>query len=179
MILVDIDEITPCLVDVLTGEVINTEVISVRKSILSNFTKDNGWYVDWQSLADTCEVYALVIERTYSFQGMIALHNDEDSKTAFIDWAVASPENNPLISPVKKYNGVGGHLFAIAAERSIKYGYEGAISGFAASMELVDHYVKAFNAEHIGFLHPYQVFIDEENGKKLREVYTYEWKNEL
>mgnify|MGYP006990162738 CR=1 FL=1 len=34
----------------------------------------------------------------------------------------------------QKYVGVGGHLFAIAADKSIEWGYEGAIHGFAAKL---------------------------------------------
>ena len=69
----------------------------------------------------------------------MAIHDDINSKTAFIDWAVASPENNPQIMPVKKY------------------------------------YIKEYGAEYLGYLHPYQIFIDEEHGRRIREVYTYEW----
>lgn len=110
---------------------------------------------------------------------MLAVHNDKNSKTAFMDWAVASPENNKYLFEEKKYYGVGGHLFAIAAEKSIEYGYGGAISGFAANSDLVNYYHKAFGAELIGLLHPYQIFISEPNAQAIREVYTYEWTDEL
>ena len=78
----------------------------------------------------------------------------------------------------KKYSGVGGHLFAIAAQRSEEMGYEGAITGNAANKELVEHYQEVFNAQHIGMLHPYQVFVDSSDSAKIREVYNYEWTNE-
>lgn len=180
MICVDIDELTPCLKDNLTGEIIDTEVIRLmRKSVLAKFTKENCWYVNWIELAEEAEIYALVIKGTFSIQGLIAVHDDTASKTAFIDWAVASPENNTQFYPEKKYNGVGGHLFAIAAEKSIQYGYGGAISGFAANRALMDYYIKEFAAYPICQLHPYQIFIDEEQGQKIREVYSYEWTNEI
>mgnify|MGYP006988879921 FL=1 len=39
-----IDDFTPCLKDNLTGEVVNTEVIRIRrKSFLSKFNRKNGW----------------------------------------------------------------------------------------------------------------------------------------
>ena len=48
MINVWIDEITPCLQDAKTGEFLPTEVIQVvRKSFLSKYNKDNGWYIEW------------------------------------------------------------------------------------------------------------------------------------
>ena len=71
----------------------------------------------------------------------------------------------------QKYIGVGGHLFAIA----IEWGYEGAIHGFAANEDLLKHYMNVFHAEYLGMLHQYQFFIDEEQAKKLLEVYHYEW----
>jgi len=75
----------------------------------------------------------------------------------------------------QKYVGVGGHLFAIAADKSIEWGYEGAVHGFAANAELLKHYMDVFHAEYLGMLHQYQFFIDEEQAKKLLEVYHYEW----
>lgn len=48
MVNVLIDEITPCLKDALTGDVVETEVVAIqRKSFLSKFCKKNGWYVNW------------------------------------------------------------------------------------------------------------------------------------
>ena len=55
MINVYIDEFTPCLKDGKTGELIQTEVIRVRrKSFLKKYNKKNGWYVNWASLAEDC-----------------------------------------------------------------------------------------------------------------------------
>ena len=129
-------------------------------------------------MIDHSEIFALVLEGTVSIQGLIAVRNDPDSQTAFIDWAVASPENNRIVSGYKKYIGVGGHLFAIAAKKSADYGYGGAISGFAANRDLMEYYIKHFGAEPICMLHDYQIFIDEVNAQKIQEVYTYEWTDE-
>ena len=176
MIYVGIDELTPCLKDSLTGEIIDTEVVPInRKSVLERFTKQSGWYTDWGALYDKADIYALVIKGTYSIQGLIAVHNDMASQTAFIDWAVASPENNTFLTDYKKYIGVGGHLFAIAVQKSEEYGYDGAVSGFAANKELMNYYIKAFNAEPVCMLHPYQIFISEDDSKRIKEVYTYDW----
>ena len=73
---------------------------------------------------------------------------------------------------------MGGHLFAIAAQRSDELGYDGYITGFAANMELVNHYKSTFNAEHIGMLHPYQIIISEKEAHKIREAYDYEWTDD-
>ena len=124
------------------------------------------------------EIYALVVKGSVSIQGLIAVRPDDDMKAAFVTWMVAAPWNNPMISENKRYNGVGGHLFAVAAQKSLEYGFNCAISGFAANRELMEHYCEAFNADAICMLHPYQIFISEEEGQKIREVYSYEWTDE-
>ena len=78
----------------------------------------------------------------------------------------------------KKYLGVGGHLFAIAVDRSIEAGYDGVVTGNAADIELVNHYCEVFGAIHLGIIHPFQFFIDEVNAKRIKEVYDYEWTDE-
>jgi len=65
MICVDVDLITPCLKDAVTGEMVDTEVIRIRrKSFLRKYNKKNGWYVSWEKLANDHEIYALVIHGT-------------------------------------------------------------------------------------------------------------------
>lgn len=106
---------------------------------------------------------------------MVGVRNDKDSHAAYLHWACTAPHNNRHEFGSQKYVGVGGHLFAIAADKSIEWGYEGAIHGFAANEELLRHYIDVFHAEYLGMLHQYQFFIDEEQAKNLLEVYHYEW----
>lgn len=179
MINVYIDEFTPCLKNAKTGELVQTEVIRIRrKSFLKKYNKKNGWYVNWELLADENEIYALVVEGSVDIQGLVAIAKDENLKAIYIAWMCTNPENNKLINDEVKYLGVGGHLFAIAAQKSVEYGFDGYMYGFAANRELLDHYVSVFNGEHIGVLHPYQFAIDEENAAKIMEVYDYEWTDE-
>lgn len=85
MINVIIDEFTPCLKDVNTGELVQTEVIRIkRKSFLKKYNKKNGWYTNWEKLADENEIYALVIEGTVDIQGLIALTPNKDMKAVYI-----------------------------------------------------------------------------------------------
>ena len=77
-----------------------------------------------------------------------------------------------------KYFYKGGHLFAIAAKKSCDFGYNGLMTGFAANKKLLNHYCEVFEADHIRILHPFQFAIDEENAKKIMEVYDYEWTDE-
>ena len=77
----------------------------------------------------------------------------------------------------QKYSGVGGHLFAIAADKSIQWGYDGMMYGYAANEALLKHYVETLHAEFIGIAHQYHFIIDEAAAKRLLEVYHYEWNN--
>jgi hypothetical protein len=174
-----IDEFTPCLKDAKTGELVQTEVIRIRrKSFLKKYNKKNGWYVNWDSLADENEIYALVVEGSVDIQGMVAIARDDNIQAVYIAWMCTNPENNKLINDEVKFLGVGGHLFAVAAQKSVEYGFDGYMYGYAANVELLEHYVKMFNGEFIGILHPYQFAIDEVNAAKIMEVYDYEWTDE-
>ena len=171
-----IDEFTPCLKDAKTGELIQTEVVRVvRESFLRKYNESNGWYVDWASLLAENEVYALVVKGTVDIQGLVAVADDNDAGALYVSWACACPENNKLITDEPRYKGVGGHLFAIAAQVSIDHGYDGYLYGFAANAKLLKHYVDVFGAEHIGVLHPYQIAIDAARAKRIIEEYDYEW----
>lgn len=179
MIHVDIDELTPCLKDVRTGELVQTEVIRIkRKSFLKKYNKKNGWYTNWDSLVDEHEIYALVIAGTVDIQGLIAIASNDEMNAIYISWMCCSPDNNKLLTANIRYSGIGGHLFAIAVRKSIHYGYEGFLYGFAANDSLMQHYINTFHGEKIGILHPYHFAIDGKNAKSIMEVYDYEWVDE-
>lgn len=179
MIMVYIDEFTPCLKDALSGELVPTEVIRIRrKSFLRKYNRRNGWYVDWDCLADENEIYALVVEGSVDIQGLVALARDEAAGATYITWMCSSPANNHLINDTVRYLGVGGHMFAIAAQKSVDWGFDGYMYGFAANQDLLKHYLSVFRAEHIGILHPYQFAIDATVARKIMEVYDFEWTDE-
>ena len=130
MITFTIDTLTPCLTETSTGEIFETEVIQLkRKSFLSKFNKRTGWYVNWSKFEDDVEVYALVLKGSVDVQGLIALRYDECAKAVHIVWACTAPWNNKIESRSPRYQGVGGHLFAIAADLSFQHGYEGYLFG--------------------------------------------------
>jgi hypothetical protein len=52
------------------------------------------------------------------------------------------------------------------------------MTGFAANETLEKHYVENFDAIRIHMLHPYQILIPEEAGKRIKEIYTYEWTDD-
>ena len=87
---------------------------------------------------------------------------------------MAAPQNNKELVATKRYNGVGGHLLAIAAQKSMEYGFNGDMTGFAMDEKLVNHYCDIHGAEYLGVLHEFQIAFDAVASKKLMEVYTYE-----
>ena len=179
MICIDIDDLTPCLIDTSTGETVETEVIRVkRQSFLSKFTEKNGWYTNWKNLVKNNEIYALVVKGSVDIQGLIAIEDNSDYGAVYISWAVAAPMNNPELYDSKKYNGVGGHLLAIAIDRSIELGHKGDVTGFCRNEQIMNHFVDAYGADPIGILHPYQIGIYGSAANKIREVYDYEWTDD-
>ena len=171
-----IDEIVPCLKDTQTGNIEETVVFKIEsRAYLKKFQKSNGWHINWYNLPRDVELYALALKADNTIQGLVAIRNDKDSNAAYMHWACTAPHNNKHDYGKQKYTGVGGHLFAIAADKSIEWGYEGAVHGFAANEQLLQHYINVFHAEYLGMLHQYQFFIDEDQAKKLLEVYHYEW----
>lgn len=171
-----IDEIVPCLKDTVTGEIKETVVFKIEsRTYLKNFQKNNGWHINWNEIPKDVEVYALALKDDNSIQGLVSVKNDKDSYAAYLHWACVAPQNDIYTYGKQKYTGIGAHLFAIAADKSVKWGYEGAIHGFAANQQLLEHYINVFHANYLGMLHQYQFFIDEDAAKKLLEVYHYEW----
>ena len=171
-----IDEVVPCLKDTETGELKETVVFKIEsRKYLKQFQKKNGWHIDWNLIPRDVEVYALALKDTNEIQGLAGIRNDKDSHAVYLHWMCTAPHNNKHEFGKQKYVGVGGHLFAIAADKSIQWGYEGVMHGFAANEDLLEHYIKSFGAEYLGMLHQYQFLIEENKARELLEVYQYEW----
>lgn len=174
-----IDDFTPCLKDNFTGELVDTEVIRIRRSsFLQKYNKKNGWYVDWANLLDNSEVYALVVKGTVDIQGLVSIQNHKESNATYIQWMCTAPQNNKKFTDTPKYSGVGGHLFAIAGEKSFQAGFNGDVFGFAADKALLAHYIEKLNATEIGILHPFHFGIFTDEMKSIMEVYTYDRTDE-
>ena len=180
MITFQIDEFTPCLKEVATGEIYDTEVVRIkRKSFLSKFNKKTGWYVNWSKFPEGTEVYALVLKGTMDIQGMVAIRYDNDSQAVYILWGCTAPENNVWEYGKKRFAGVGGHLFAIAAELSVKAGYDGFVVAEAMDQELFDYYITEFGALPLPPINnPFRFMISDSMSSRIREVYEYEWTDE-
>ena len=170
-----VDELTNCLIDNDSGDEMDTEVIYIDDwNILENYNKTNGWYVNWQDWPENTEVYAIRVVGSNDYEGLISVFPNESYQSADIRWAVAAPHNNPQIvgHNNKRYDGVGGHLFAIAAQCSIDWGFDGGIVGNASKETLLEHYVEIFNAIPARIRHPYHFVIPPQMGRNLLEQYT-------
>ena len=127
-----IDDIVPCLKETVTGDLKETVVLKIQsRSYLKDFNSKNGWRINWSKVPKDVEVYALAICGSNEIQGLIGVKNDPNAKAAYIHWACTAPQNNKHDFGSQKYEGVGGHLIAIAVEKSLEWGYEGVVYGYA------------------------------------------------
>lgn len=181
MITFKIDELTPCLKDTETGEFYDTEVVRLkRKSFLSKFNKKTGWYINWSEFPKDIEIYALVLKGTMDIQGLIALEYDSDAQAVHILWGCTAPHNNIWQYGTQKFKGVGGHLFAIASDLSMQKGYDGFVYGEAMDADLYQYYIEEFKALPLPpRSNPYCFMLSDEATKNIREVYAYEWTDEI
>lgn len=166
---IEIDKFTPCLLEKSTGKIINTCYSIAEKSDLKSLRK-KGWNFNWLDggLKDST-VYKLCLENDKVIQGLIAVTEFPRDKALYINLAESAPHN---LGKNKKYEGVGGHLFALAANESLNKGYGGFLFLDAKNIELVDYYHEKFGATLLGMPHPYRMFIDEDNAARLLDIYT-------
>ena len=164
---IQIDTFTPCLEDTRTGEFKSTIYSRASQEELSLL---RGWNFDWQhpSLAEA-EIYKLCLKGSKNIEGLVAVTRFDRDKAVYVNLAESAPHN---LGKDKRYSGVGGHLFAIAAQRSKDLGYGGFFFMDAKNRELVQHYQEALGATLLGIPHEYRMFVDEEAAEKLLSVYT-------
>ena len=170
---VEIDKITACLEDS-EGNPHDTVFYRIEDvNILKGFTKRSNWHVNWSKLYSNYDIYALALKDSpLEFQGLAAISNDEDAGVTLLHWAVAAPHNNPLLG-VKRYIGVGGHLFAIAIHESIKAGFGGIVVGHPSNKKLYVHYqeklgAKDFSIGPLAYGYGFTIVLE---GMEAREVY--------
>ena len=175
-IIIDADEFVPCLRDNSTGKLVDTVVARIDRKELSGYNKKSGWYVNWNQMPKDASIYKLTVKGDSEIQGLIAMTPKSDHQAMFLNWIVSAPHNNPLLlnGKPKRFEGVGGHLMAIAAKESLDQGFGGAAYGFARNKELMQYYIKQFGATHLPIEHPFEVYYDEDVMMKLLEVYNYE-----
>lgn len=162
-----IDQFTPCLLDTKTGKLIDT---SFSPASTEELRKVKGWGFDWTDKALLQDqVYKLTVAGGDEIQGLVAIRRMERDRAIYVHIAESAPHN---LGVGKRFSGVGGHLFAIAAQKSVEAGYGGFFFMDAKNVELVRHYQKTLGAIHLGMPHEYRMIVEEEAAAHLLEVYT-------
>jgi len=139
-----IDKLTPCLIEVSTGKVFQTTFSIASESDISGL-KEKGWLFDWTDEAlQKTNIYKLLLKGDDVIQGLVSA---EVVRGAVYVHLVESAPHNRGIS--KQYEGVGGHLFAIAIKLSFVNGFDGYIFFDAKNLELVKHYSDMLGATRI------------------------------
>jgi hypothetical protein len=166
---VKIDKFVACLED-RAGNILKTESVRLAAKDLKGFTQRSGWYINWEKEAKAMEVYGLRLAGDTEIQGLISLTDDPENNAVKLGWVSAAPWNQGKLGE-KRYSGVGGHMFAIAAQRSVDLGYNGYMWGIAKNETLARHYVNKIGARRIG--NSYRITFNEATAKALLEKYAW------
>lgn len=143
----EIDKLTNSIENILTGDSFSTEVSIISKTDLKTIVKKSGWLFDWvkEAKLPDRDVFKLTIVNNLNvIQGLVSLTVKEDHVVMHL--IESAPFNK---GHSKVYTGVPGNLVAFACKLSFQRGCEGYVS-FMAKTKLIDHYVQALGAVHVG-----------------------------
>lgn len=144
-IAIRIDNLTHCLRNRRTREIVKTEYCPVTLSEVKGLNK-KGWRFDWTlPFGNGYTVYRLSILGDKEIQGLVALKTEKETRAVNIDIVESAPAN---IGRGGRYEGVGGHLFAIAAKISIENGF-GGYTYFITKSTLAEHYNRELGARMV------------------------------
>ena len=165
-----IDRLTPCLVEVSTGKVLQTTFATASDSEITGLNK-SGWFFDWRDKAlQNTNIYKLLIKGDNTVQGLVAAEVVRGA--VFIHLVESAPHNRGL---AKQYEGVGGHLFAIAIKLSMVNGFGGYVYFDTKNLELASHYSETLSATRIpSRQHEYRMEVLEDVAQKIIDEYTLE-----
>ena len=122
-----------------------------------------GWKFDWsRTEKNGYIIYELFLADDETVQGRISLRID--GGVADVDIVETAPHN---YGHTGKYQGVGGHLFAIACQVSMEAGCDGFVA-FTAKSDLIAYYQKVLNAQ---VARGQRMYIDEVAADILMEKY--------
>ena len=144
---IEIDKLTNSILNTISGESFQTDVLPVTKADLKNITKKNGWLFSWVSenkIIDRQVLKLIVCDSPDVIQGLISISDYEDH--FYLHLVESAPFN---LGKDKLYEGVPGNLFAFTCKTSWDRGYEGFVS-FTSKTKLIEHYEKSLGATHVG-----------------------------
>ena len=137
---IEIDQLTNSIVNVISGEVFQTEFAKVK----AKEVKKKDWLFDWhfELKNKSNEVYKMTtVGNKDVIQGLVSIQRRDD-------YVYVSLVENAYFNRGKDkiYVGVGGNLFAYACKISKEIGHDGFV-GFDAKTRLIEHYNKTLGAE--------------------------------
>jgi len=165
-----IDKLTPCLEEVSTGAIFQTTFSIVDPDDITNL-QDKGWNFNWTDKElNRSNIYKLQLENDDVIQGLVSAEVVRGA--VYVRLVESAPHN---LGHIKKFDGVGGHLFAIAIKLSFAMGFEGHVFFETKNDSLAEHYSEKFGANLIPTrVHKYRMEIDEINAKILLDNYSLE-----
>lgn len=156
-----IDKLTDCLVERKTGKIVETQYKKRTTPIKAKEYK--GWNFKWNTTENNGYViYELFLKDSDIVQGRISLKID--GGVADVDIVETAPHN---YGHEGIYEGVGGHLFAIACQCSLEAGCDGFVA-FTSKSNLVEYYMETLNAQIVSGR---KMYIDEEVANILLDKY--------
>jgi len=160
-----VDDNTPCLRDQATGQLVETRYSRATAPELAGFA-GLGWSFDWaEELSKGREVYKLQLAADDVIRGLVSLSVDPVGGICEVFLVESAPSN---LGTRGRYKGVGGHLFAIACQRSVESGLGGYVA-FNAKTGLIEHYARSLGARQVG--RSQRMVIDEQAARKLIAQY--------
>lgn len=165
-----IDKLTPCLIEVSTGAIKQTTFsLATAKDTLA--LQSRGWHFNWAARdLMRSNIYKLQLKGDSVIQGLVATEFFRGA--VCVNLAESAPHNRPSN---KLYEGVGGHLFAIAIKLSMAVDCGGYIFFDAKNIELARHYEETFGANLVGSkINKYRMEIDVDAAQELIKKYTLE-----
>ena len=142
-----VDKLTNSILNTISGDSFDTEVLRLTNADLKHTTKKNGWNFNWSAeLKDNKkEVFKLTIPHNSNIiQGLLSLTLEPDHVYMHL------LENAPFnIGQNKLYEGVAGNLVAHACKVSFQQGFDGFVA-FTAKTKLIEHYQKTLGAYTLG-----------------------------
>ena len=144
---IEIDKLTNSILNTVSGDSFQTDVLPITKSDLKNITKKNGWLFSWASenkIIDRQVLKLVIRDNPDIVQGLISISDYGDH--FYLHLVESSPFN---LGKDKRFEGVPGNLFAFTCKTSWDKGYEGFVS-FTSKTKLIEHYEKSLGATHVG-----------------------------
>ena len=160
-----IDNLTNSILNTISGDSFQTEIIRLGAEDLKKISKNKGWNFEWKAEFKDIEkeVYKLTIVNNHSIiQGLLSISIEKDH--VFMNLLESAPFN---IGKHKLYKGVVGNLVAYACKVSFQKGYDGYVA-FTAKSRLISHYEQTLGAFHF---RNQRMIIETNSAKILVEKY--------